>query len=55
MKWLNNEVELQQVSIFLTISQQVGNIERDFANGYLIANLLHKFKQLSNITDFEFK
>jgi hypothetical protein len=35
--------------------QQVQNIERDFANGYLIANLLNKFKQLSNITDFEQK
>ena len=27
-------------------------MEKDFANGYLLGELLHKFNQLTNLSDF---
>ena len=39
--WLNNEVKL---------SKKVDNINEDFHNGYLFAELLHKTKQIPNLS-----
>ena len=41
--WLNTEVDL---------SKKIINIEQDFANGYLLGELLYKFNQLTNFIDF---
>lgn len=41
--WLNTEVDL---------SKKITNIEQDFANGYLLGELLYKFNQLTNFRDF---
>jgi hypothetical protein len=44
MTWLNTEVDL---------SIQVKDMERDFANGYLLGELLYKFNQLTNLEEFK--
>lgn len=44
--WLNNEVGL---------STNIANFERDFANGYLFGEILHKFRQQDDFCDFENK
>lgn len=41
--WLNNEVGL---------STNVANFEKDFANGYLFGEVLHKFRQQEDFTQF---
>jgi hypothetical protein len=43
LTWLNTDVDL---------SKKVTNMEKDFANGYLLGELLHKFNQLTNLSDF---
>jgi hypothetical protein len=43
LTWLNTEVDL---------SKKITNMEKDFANGYLLGELLYKFNQLTNIKDF---
>ena len=43
LTWLNTEVDL---------SKKVTNMEKAFANGYLLGELLHKFNQLTNLSDF---
>ncbi len=43
LTWLNTEVDL---------SKKVTNMEKDFAKGYLLGELLHKLKQLTNLSDF---
>lgn len=43
LTWLNTEVDL---------SKKIKNIEQDFANGYLLGELLYKFNQLTNINEF---
>jgi hypothetical protein len=42
--WLNTEVDL---------SRQITNMEKDFSNGYLLGELLHKFNQLTNFNEFK--
>jgi hypothetical protein len=44
--WLNTEVDL---------SKKITNMEQDFANGYLLGELLYKFNQLTNISDYKDK
>jgi hypothetical protein len=44
LTWLNTEVDL---------SRQVSYLEKEFANGYLLGELLYKFNQLTNFTDFK--
>lgn len=43
LTWLNTEVDL---------SKNITNIEKDFANGYLLGELLYKFNQLVDFKDF---
>ncbi|MCQ2816970.1 MAG: hypothetical protein MJ252_06870 [archaeon] len=43
LTWLNTEVDL---------SKKIKNMEEDFANGYLLGELLHKFNQLTNMDEF---
>ncbi len=43
LTWLNTEVDL---------SRKIGDMERDFANGYLLGELLYKFNQLTNFREF---
>ena len=43
LTWLNTEVDL---------SRKIGDMERDFSNGYLLGELLYKFNQLTNFRDF---
>jgi hypothetical protein len=43
LTWLNTEVDL---------SRKVTDMERDFANGYLLGELLYKFNQLTNFREF---
>ena len=52
--WLNTEVDLSQVKSLITkkITDEKFDLERKFANGYLLGELLHKFNQ---ITEFESK
>lgn len=42
--WLNTEVDL---------SKKITDMEKDFANGYLLGELLYKFNQLTNFTEFK--
>lgn len=44
--WINNEVEL---------TRHVEDFEKDFANGYLFAELLRHYSQLDNIDEFSEK
>ena len=44
MTWLNTEVDL---------SKKITNMEKDFSNGYLLGELLHKFNQLTNLDSFK--
>ena len=44
MTWLNTEVDL---------SKKITNMEKDFSNGYLLGELLHKFNQLTNLEAFQ--
>ena len=44
MTWLNTEVDL---------SKKITNMEKDFSNGYLLGELLHKFNQLTNLDSFQ--
>jgi hypothetical protein len=43
LTWLNTEVDL---------SKRIKNLPEDFANGYLLGELLYKFNQLTNIEEF---
>lgn len=43
VNWLNNDIKL---------SRKISNIDKDFSNGYLYAELLFKFKQIPNIKNF---
>ena len=44
IKWLNQEIHL---------SKEITNLSEDFKNGYLFAELLHKTKQLHNLSDYK--
>ena len=44
IKWLNNDIHL---------SKQIKNISEDFKNGFLFAELLHKMKQIQNLSQFK--
>ena len=44
IKWLNEEIHL---------SKEITNISQDFKTGYLFAELLHKTKQLQNLTEYK--
>jgi hypothetical protein len=44
LTWLNTEVDM---------SKKISDMERDFSNGYLLAELLYKFNQLTNFRDFQ--
>ena len=44
IKWLNNDIHL---------SKQIKNISEDFKNGFLFAELLHKMKQIQNLSPFK--
>ena len=46
LDWLNKEVNL---------SKQIKNIGEDFASGYLFGELLHKFKEISNFSEYQNK
>ena len=43
INWLNDEVQL---------SRRITNFEEDFHNGYLFGELLNKFSQQLNFSDF---
>lgn len=43
LTWLNDEVQL---------SKKITNFEKDFANGYLLGELLSKYNQQLNFHDF---
>jgi hypothetical protein len=43
LTWLNTEVDM---------SRKILDMERDFANGYLLGELLYKFNQLTNFREF---
>lgn len=43
LTWLNDEVQL---------SKKVSNFEKDFANGYLLGELLSKYNQQLNFNQF---
>lgn len=43
LTWLNDEVQL---------SKKVTNFEKDFANGYLLGELLSKYNQQLNFAQF---
>jgi len=45
-EWLNNEVGL---------SEKVSDFERDFANGYLLGELLYKYNQQQDFAQFSRK
>jgi hypothetical protein len=45
-KWLNEDIRL---------SEKVINFEQDFASGYLLGELLHKFNQQDNFEEFSKK
>ena len=44
IKWLNEEIHL---------SKEITNISQDFKTGYLFAELLHKTKQLQNLSEYK--
>jgi hypothetical protein len=44
LTWLNTEVDL---------TRQVSHLEKEFANGYLLGELLYKFNQLTNFREFK--
>ena len=44
IKWLNNDIHL---------SKPIKNIPEDFRNGYFFAELLHKTKQIQNLSQFK--
>lgn len=44
LSWLNDEVQL---------SKKITSFEKDFANGYYIGELLMKFNQQLNFTEFD--
>lgn len=44
LTWLNTEVDL---------TRQVSQLEKEFANGYLLGELLYKFNQLTNFREFK--
>jgi hypothetical protein len=44
--WLNTEIDL---------SKKITNLEKDFANGYLLGELLYKFSQITNMDNFVYK
>ena len=44
--WINKEVKL---------SKKIKNIEEDFSNGYLFGELLDKFNQITNFSDYKDK
>jgi hypothetical protein len=44
LTWLNTEVDL---------SHQIKDMEKDFANGYLLGELLYKFNQLTAFEEFK--
>ena len=44
LTWLNTEVDL---------SKKITDMEKDFANGYYLGELLYRFNQLTNFKDFK--
>lgn len=46
LSWLNDEVQL---------SKKINNFDSDFANGYFFGELLSRFNQQLNFTEFENK
>lgn len=44
IEWLNKEVKL---------SKQINNLDEDFSTGYLIGELLNKYKQITNFKEYK--
>ena len=44
LNWLNNEIKL---------SKKINIIEEDFSNGFLFAEILHKYKQIINFNEYK--
>lgn len=44
LNWLNSEIQL---------STYISDLDKDFSNGYYIAELLYKFNQISNLNEYK--